>query len=94
MLRVKVSSQILEGRELEAAQHVLKFIYTQELPQGDGLVPDGMLLMWMIQVGGRSYISGVLFRKIMQWLAEQSSHPGSKLQPWHPDHVQVHCSFH
>lgn len=46
----KVTQQILEGRELEAAEHVLKFIYTLEVPTDGGLVSDGMLVLWMIQV--------------------------------------------
>lgn len=46
----KVVTQTLEGRELEAAQHVLKFIYTLELPTVGGDVPDGTLHMWIIKV--------------------------------------------
>lgn len=47
----KVTKQVLEGQELEAAEHVLRFIYTQELPTDGGLVPTGLSLLWMIQVG-------------------------------------------
>lgn len=47
----KVATHVLEGRELEAAPHVLKYIYTHQLPTGNGVVADGMLQMWMIKVG-------------------------------------------
>ncbi|MEW5308458.1 MAG: hypothetical protein WDW38_000418 [Sanguina aurantia] len=46
----KVATHVLEGRELEAAPHVLKYIYTQQLPADEGKVADGMLKMWMIKV--------------------------------------------
>lgn len=46
----RVVTCVLEGREFEAAQHVLRFTYTSKLPINNGIVPDGMLLIWMIKV--------------------------------------------
>lgn len=46
----KVSTHVLEGRQLEAAVHVLRFMYTHKLPCCDGLVLDGALWLWMIKV--------------------------------------------
>lgn len=46
----KVVTHVLEGGELDAAPHVLKFIYTNELPEL-GAADDWMLQVWMIKVG-------------------------------------------
>lgn len=45
----RVAVQVLDDRELEAAECVLKYMYTHELPSGRGVL-DGVLLLWMIQV--------------------------------------------
>ncbi|MEW5320434.1 MAG: hypothetical protein WDW38_011509 [Sanguina aurantia] len=49
----KVATQILEGRELKAAEHVLEYIYTNELPADGGLAANRVLLLWMIKVADR-----------------------------------------
>lgn len=41
---------VMKGRQLEAAHHVLRFMYTNEVTLGDGFVADGMLYLWMIKV--------------------------------------------
>lgn len=40
----------MEGHEFEAAHHVLMFMHTSRLPTNNGVVPDGMLLVWMLKV--------------------------------------------
>lgn len=58
----KVATQTLEGRELEAAEHVLRFIYTLELPTDVLLLADGSLLLWMIKVSIRTkWVGGCNF---------------------------------
>lgn len=47
----KVAVHVLEGRELEAAPHVLRFIYTQQLPAEDGIADGWLMLIWMLKVG-------------------------------------------
>lgn len=45
-----VAYLVMEGRELEAAHYVLKYMYTKQLPTHDGEVRDGMLPMYMLMV--------------------------------------------
>lgn len=40
----------MEGREFEAAHSVFTFMQTSELPTNNGVVADGMLLVWMLKV--------------------------------------------
>lgn len=51
----KVATLTLSGPELAVAPFVLKFMYTLELLTDDESLPDGMQLVWIIQVGGFSY---------------------------------------
>lgn len=46
----KVSETVEDSRELEAAGHVLKFMYTDELPTHSGLLSDSLLLLEVIKV--------------------------------------------
>lgn len=46
----KTATQILGSGDLEAAEKVLRFIYTDELPADGAMVQGAMMLLSMIQV--------------------------------------------
>lgn len=47
----KVGTMLFQGVERDAAEHVLKYIYTHELPVDNGEDSHGTLLMWILKVG-------------------------------------------
>lgn len=52
----KVSTHVFQAHELEAAESVLKFMYTRKLPKQERVLADGTLLLWMIKVGPPSQL--------------------------------------